>query len=40
MTPSCCVIEGIVCLQARPSFQKTSPPHWKDSPNQDWLNDL
>ncbi|CAL5224615.1 g7331 [Coccomyxa viridis] len=27
-------------LQSRPTFQKTTPPHWKETPNQDWLSDM
>ena len=27
----------IASLQERPSVQASWPPHWKDTPSQDWL---
>ena len=40
MTACCIWLNVCVLLQARPSFEKTTPPHWKTSPGQDWLHDM
>ena len=30
----------VCCMQARPAFQKTHPPKWKDTPDLEWLSDV
>ncbi len=30
----------VCCMQARPAFQKTYPPKWKDTPDLEWLSDV